>query len=54
MKAVAIKWNPRRAFRDMSDIGLLLRVPGVDRAFIRDYFERKGMLDVFDEIEKRT
>ena len=54
MKALAIKWNPRRAFRDMSDIGILLRVPGVDRAFIRDYFARKGMLDVFDEIEKHT
>ncbi len=54
MKAIAIKWNPRRAFRDMSDIGLLLRVPGVDRTFIRDYFARKGMLGVFDEIEKRA
>lgn len=54
MKAIAIKSAPRRAFRDMSDVGFLLRIPGVDRQFIRDYFERKGMLDVFDEIEKRT
>ncbi len=38
----------------MSDVGVLLRVPGVDRTFIRDYFARKGLLDVFDEIEKRA
>ena len=54
MKAIAIKSAPRRAFRDMHDVGLLLRLPGVDRKFIRDYFERKGLLDVFNEIEKRT
>jgi hypothetical protein len=53
MKATSIKSAPRRAFRDMSDVGFLLRVPGVDRQFIRDYFQRKGLLDVFDEIEKR-
>jgi Nucleotidyl transferase AbiEii toxin, Type IV TA system len=54
MKAIAIRSAPRRAFRDMSDVGFLLRLPGVDRQFIREYFERKGMLEVFDEIEKRT
>lgn len=54
MKATSIKSAPRRAFRDMSDVGFLLRVPGVDREFIRDYFQRKGLLEVFDEIEKRA
>ncbi len=54
MKAVSIRANPRRAFRDMSDVGFLLRLPGVDREFIRAYFEKKGMLDIFNEIEKRT
>ena len=54
MKAIAIKWAPRRAYRDMSDVIHLLRLPGVDRAFVRDYFERKGLLEVFDDIEKRV
>ena len=54
MKAVAIKSAPRRAYRDMSDVLFLLSVPGVDRKFIRDYFERKGMLDVFNAIEKHS
>ena len=38
----------------MSDVAFLLRIPGVDRKFIRDYFERKGLLDVFDDIETRA
>jgi len=54
MKAIAIKSAPRRAFRHMSNIGFLLRVPGVDRQFIRDCFERKGMLDVFNAIEEKA
>jgi hypothetical protein len=53
MKAIAIKYNPRRGWRDVDDVLFLLRLPGVDRKFIRDYFERKGLLHVFDEIEKR-
>jgi hypothetical protein len=52
MKAIAIKHNPRRAYRDINDVLFLLGLPGVDRAFIRDYFARKGMLDVFNDIEK--
>ena len=53
MKAIAIKWAPRRAYRDINDVLFLLRLPGVDRGFIREYFGRKGLLDVFNEIEKR-
>lgn len=53
MKAVAIKSAPRRAFRDISDVIFLLRLPAVDRDFVRDYFARKGLLDVYSEIEKR-
>jgi hypothetical protein len=53
MKAIAIKYNPRRGWRDVDDVLFLLRLPGVDRRFIRDYFERKGLLEIFDEIEKR-
>jgi hypothetical protein len=53
MKAIAIKYNPRRGWRDVDDVLFLLRMPGVDRQFVRDYFVRKGLLDVIDEIEKR-
>jgi len=53
MKAIAIKWAPRRAYRDISDVLFLLRLPGVDREFIREYFTRKGLLEIFDDIEKR-
>ncbi len=53
MKAIAIKYNPRRGWRDVDDVLFLLRLPGVDRQFVRDYFVRKGLLEIFDEIEKR-
>lgn len=53
MKAIAIKSNPRRGWRDVDDVLFLLRLPGVDRKFVRDYFVRKGLLEVIDEIEKR-
>jgi hypothetical protein len=53
MKAIAIKWAPRRAYRDISDVLFLLRLPGVDREFVREYFVRNGMLDIFNDIEKR-
>lgn len=53
MKAIAIKYNPRRGWRDVDDVLFLLRLPGVDRRFVRDYFERKGLLEIFNEIEKR-
>jgi hypothetical protein len=53
MKAIAIKWNPRRGWRDVDDVLFLLRLPGVDRQFVRDYFVRKGLLEVIDAIEKR-
>jgi hypothetical protein len=54
MKAVAIKSSPRRQYRDMNDVIVLLRLPGIDRTFIRDYFARKGLLDVFNDLEKRV
>jgi hypothetical protein len=53
MKALAIKYNPRRGWRDVDDVLFLLRLPGVDRQAVRDYFVRKGLLDTFNEIERR-
>lgn len=52
MKAVAMKNFPHRTLYEGDDIRVLLGVPGVDRDSIREYFERQGLLDLFDAIEK--
>lgn len=33
------------------DVRVLLGVPGVDRQSVREYFEREGLLDLFDAID---
>ena len=52
LKANAMKNDPTRTFQDMADVRFLLTLPGVDRSQVRDYFERQGMRDRFDELEK--
>lgn len=52
MKITAIKNAPERAFQDLADIRNLLLLPGVDRSEVRQSFERHGMLERFDELEK--
>jgi hypothetical protein len=52
MKVQAIKNAPRRVSIDVPDIEYLLTLPGVDRRLVRDYFERAGLLRIFDVIEK--
>jgi hypothetical protein len=52
LKVVAMKNDPGRAFQDMADIRFLLTLPGVDRHEIRDYFDRQGLGERFDDIEK--
>ena len=52
LKVLAMKNDPARTFQEMADIRFLLTVPGVDRHEIRDYFERQGLKDRFDELEK--
>ena len=42
----------RRVSIDVPDIEYLLTLPGVDRSVIQDYFERAGLLRIFDVIEK--
>jgi hypothetical protein len=51
LKVVAMKNNPKRELQDMADIRFLLTLPGVDRIEIKDYFEKHGLKDRFDEIE---
>jgi hypothetical protein len=52
MKVQAIKNDPRREFQDLADIQALLRLPGVNAAEIRGYFERAGLADRFDAIQR--
>jgi len=50
LKVVAMKNDPDRTFQDMADIRFLLTLPGVDRYEIRDYFDRQGLRDRFDDL----
>ena len=52
MKIQAMKNDPGRTFQEMADILFLMRLPETDRQEIRDYFEKQGMLDKYDEITK--
>ena len=52
MKAIAMKNFPHRALYEGEDVRTLLDVPGVDRAAVREYFERHGLLGLFDAIDK--
>jgi hypothetical protein len=52
MKAVAMKNFPQRALFEGEDVRLLLNVPGVDRAAIREYYQRQGLLELYDAIAK--
>ena len=54
MKVQAIKNAPRRVSIDVPDIEFLLRLPGVDRAAVRDYFDRAGLLRIYDVISEET
>ena len=52
MKVQAIKNDPSRELQDLADIQALLRLPGVDAAEVRGYFERAGLLDRYDAIRR--
>jgi hypothetical protein len=52
LKVLAMKNDPARTFQEMADIRFLLTLPGVDRSEVRDYFERHGLKDRFDELER--
>jgi len=51
LKVLAMKNDPGRALQDMADIRFLLTLPGVDQIQIRDYFDRQGMRDRFDDFK---
>lgn len=52
MKAASMANNPHRALYEGEDVRVLLNVPGVDRNAVREYFRRRGLLDLFDAIDK--
>jgi hypothetical protein len=54
LKVLAMKNDPSRTLQDMADIRFLVNLPGVDRKEIRSYFDRHGMKDWFDELEKTS
>lgn len=54
LKVQAMKNDPSRTFQDMADIRFLVNLPGVDRYEIRRYFDRQGMKERFDELEKTS
>ena len=52
MKVQAIKNAPRRVSIDAPDIEYLLHLPHVDRETVRDYFDRAGLLRIYDVLSK--
>lgn len=52
MKVHAMKNDPDRTFREMADIQVLAKLPGVDRREIRKYFEDAGLMERFRELER--
>ena len=52
MKAQAMKNDPERTFQEMADILFLMQLPGINKTEIRDYFEKLGLIDRYNEIQK--
>lgn len=50
LKIFAIKNDPSRRFREMADIQYLMRLPEVKTEEVKDYFEKHGLMDYFNEI----
>jgi hypothetical protein len=52
MKIQAMKNDPERTFQEMSDILFLMNLPGIDNNEIKEYFEKRGLIEKFYEIQK--
>jgi len=50
MKVRAMCNDPSRLVQDLADVQHLLRLPETDRAEVRAYFEKAGMLDWYDRV----
>ena len=52
MKVQAIRNDPKRKFQDLADIAGLLELRELDRSQVRGFFERAGMLALWDELSQ--
>ena len=52
LKVVAMKNDAGRIFQEMADIRFLLQLPQTDRREVRGYFDRHGLRERFDDLEK--
>jgi len=50
LKVFAMKNDPERTLREMADLQQLLRLPGIDHDEVRQYFERYGQLERYQEL----
>jgi hypothetical protein len=50
MKVQAMRNDPSRIVQDLADVQYLLRLPGTDRAEVRGYFEKAGLVDWYDRL----
>jgi hypothetical protein len=50
MKVHAMRNDPSRLVQDLADVQQLLRLPETNRAEVRGYFEKAGMLDWYDKL----
>jgi hypothetical protein len=50
MKVQAMRNDPSRILPDLADVQYLLRLEGTDRAEVRGYFERAGLLQWYDRL----
>ncbi len=51
LKLFAVKNDPDRKFRELSDIQQMMRLPGIDIGEVRGYFKKFGQLEMFYELE---
>jgi hypothetical protein len=52
MKVQAVKNDPSRTLKDLSDVRDLLRVTEVDEAQVRSYFEKAGLAGRYDDVRR--
>ncbi len=52
MKVHAMAEDPSRTFQELADIRHLMQQEGIDRAMIREAFEKRGLLERYRELEK--
>lgn len=50
MKVQAMRNDPSRILQDLADVQYLLHLPGTDRAEVRGYFEKAGLVDWYDRL----